>query len=409
MIPAEQLPAKHGTRLDLLRGVKVLDLTTSIAGPAATQLLGDLGATVVKIERPQGGDDARSWGPPFLDGESLWFTSVNRNKRSLMLDIGSPTGYGIFERLVSHADVVVVNLVIHAQRKLRIDADSLRAVNPALIHVSITGFGLAGRRASQPCYDLIAEGYSGVMDLTGEPETGPQKVGSPAADLLAGSDAALATIAALYRRQRDAKGCQVDVSMVESMTRFMAPRISSYLGSGEQPQRSGGRDSVIAIYRVFDTADLPITLGLGNDSIWQRFWKALDRPEYAANPLYATNAARREYRATIVADIATLLKVRGRAEWLALFEKHGIPAGPIHRVADVASDPDLLASGFLYSIERSGTRIPQIGLGIKFDGHSESCDAAPPKLGQDTRFVLKDWLGATDAEIDGLRAARAIS
>lgn len=408
MIPADQLPAKRGPSLDLLADVRVLDLTTSIAGPAATQLLGDLGATVLKIERPRGGDDARSWGPPFLDGESLWFTSVNRNKRSLTLDIGSAAGYAIFERLVAKADVVVVNLVIRAQRKLRIDVDSLRALNPSLIHVSVTGFGLVGRRADQPSYDLIAEGYSGVMDLTGEAETGPQKVGSPAADLLAGTDAALATIAALYRRQRDGKGCQVDVSMLESMTRFMAPRIASYLGSGEQPKRSGGRDSVIAIYQVFDTADLPMTLGLGNDSIWQRFWAAVGQPQFAANPLYATNAARREHRATIVAEIAALLKVRARAEWLALFEKHAIPAGPINRVADVTSDPDLLAGGFFYSTERSGVRIPLIGLGIKFDGRSEGCDAAPPKLGQDTQFVLKDWLGATESEIDSLRLAKAV-
>jgi crotonobetainyl-CoA:carnitine CoA-transferase CaiB-like acyl-CoA transferase len=303
---------------------------------------------------------------------------------------------------------LVVNLVIRAQRKLRIDVESLRAVNPSLIHVSVTGFGLLGRRANQPCYDLIAEGYSGVMDLTGEPDSGPQKVGSPAADLLAGSDAALATIAALYRRQRDGRSCQVDVSMLESMTRFVAPRISSYLGSGEQPTRSGGRDSVIAIYQVFDTADLPITLGLGNDAIWQRFWTAVDQPHLAANPLYATNAARREHRAAIVAEIAVLLKDRARTEWLALFEKHAIPAGPIYRVADVVSDPDLLAGGFFYSTERSGTRIPLVGLGIKFDGRSAGCDAAPPKLGQDTQFVLRDWLGATDEEINDLRLAKAI-
>jgi crotonobetainyl-CoA:carnitine CoA-transferase CaiB-like acyl-CoA transferase len=408
MIPADLLPSKSGEPLDLLAGVRVLDLTTSIAGPAATQLLGDLGASVVKIERPRGGDDARGWGPPFLDGESLWFMSVNRNKQSLTLDVGNPTGYEIFKRLVTKADVVVVNLVLRAQQKLRIDFESLKAFNPALIHVSVTGFGLQGRRAGQPCYDLIAEGYSAVMDLTGEPESGPQKVGSPAADLLAGSDAALATVAALYQRQRDGRGCQVDISMVESMTRFVAPRISSYLGSGEQPGRSGGRDSVIAVNQVFETADLPITLGLGNDSIWQRFWTAVGEPQYAANPSYATNAMRREHRAQIVQDIAVILKQRPRAQWLALLERSAVPAGPIYRVAEVAADPDLLARGFFYSTERGGTHIPLIGLGIKFDGRSEQCAAPPPKLGQDTEFVLEDWLGAEHAEIESFRLAKAI-
>jgi crotonobetainyl-CoA:carnitine CoA-transferase CaiB-like acyl-CoA transferase len=334
--------------------------------------------------------------------------SVNRNKQSLTLDVGNAAGYEVFKRLVTKADVVVVNLVIRAQQKLRIDFESLKSLNPTLIHVSVTGFGLQGRRANLPCYDLIAEGYSGVMDLTGEPESGPQKVGSPAADLLAGSDAALATVAALYKRQRDGTGCQVDISMVESMTRFVAPRISSYLGSGDHPARSGGRDSVIAIYQVFETADLPMTLGLGNDSIWQRFWTAVGQPDFAVNPMYATNAARREHRASIVADISALLKQRPRADWLTLLEQNAVPAGPIYRVAEVASDPDLLAGGFFYSIERGGTRIPLIGLGIKFDGRSEKCAAPPPKLGQDTEFVLKDWLGTTDDEIKMFRSAKAI-
>lgn len=408
MIPAQNLPKKAANPLDLLAGVRILDLTTSIAGPAATQLLGDLGASVVKIERPRGGDDARTWGPPFLDGESLWFTSVNRNKQSLTLDLGCDTGYALFIRLVAKADVVVVNLVIRAQKKLRVDYESLKAVNPTLVHVSITGFGLQGRRANHACYDLIAEGYSGIMDLTGEPSSGPQKVGAPAADLLAGSDAALATVAALYRRQRDHTGCQVDISMVESMTRFVAPRIAPYLGSGEQPSRSGGRDSVIAIYQVFETADLPITLGLGNDAIWRRFWTAVGQPGFGVDEMYSTNALRREHRARIVAEISMVLAERQREEWLEIFERAGVPAGPIYRVADVTSDADLLERKLFYSVDRAGISVPQIGLGIHFDGRSEGCAAPPPKLGENTEFVLKDWLGAADDEIAQLRNNRAI-
>jgi crotonobetainyl-CoA:carnitine CoA-transferase CaiB-like acyl-CoA transferase len=414
MIPAAALQRKTGESLDLLAGVRVLDLTTSVAGPAGTQLLGDLGAQVVKIEKPGVGDDARAWGPPFLDGESLWFTSVNRNKSSLSLDIASESGHEVFGRLVAKAHVVIVNQVLRAQRKLRIDYETLRVFNPTLIHVSVTGFGLKGRRANLPCYDLIAEGYSGIMDLTGEAESAPQKVGSPAADLLAGSDAALATVAALYRLQRDGRGCQVDVSMLESMTRFLAPRISPYLGSGEVPRRSGGRDSVIAIYQVFETADLPMTLGLGSDAIWARFWRAVDRAEFGANEAYATNASRRERRAEIVVEIAGILKTRPRADWLMRFEQAAVPAGPIYRIDEVTADAELVESGFFYAAERPGAAqgpgapVPQIGLGIRFDGRSETCATAPPRLGENTESVLKDWLGVSDQEIAGLRSERAI-
>jgi crotonobetainyl-CoA:carnitine CoA-transferase CaiB-like acyl-CoA transferase len=378
-------------------------MTTSIAGPAATQLLGDLGACVVKIEKPRTGDDARTWGPPFLDGESLWFTSVNRNKQSITLDISCEEGYALFLRLVAKADVLVVNLVNNAQRKLRIDYEFLSSINPTLIHVSVTGFGLHGHRANQACYDLIAEGYSGIMDLTGEPDSGPQKIGAPAADLLAGSDAALATVAALYRRRRDNKGCRIDISMVESMTRFVAPRIASYLGSGEQPTRTGGRDSVIAIYQVFATADLPITLALGNNSIWARFWRAVGRPEYGLAEIYSTNALRRQHREQIVEEISSVLAKRSRAEWLSVFENAGVPAGPINGVADVTSDADLLEKQFFYSTERGGVSIPQVGLGIRFDGRSEACAQPPPKLGENTEYVLKEWLGASEGEIAHLR------
>ena len=260
-----------GGGFDMLRGVRVLDLTGSIAGPYATMLLADMGAEVLKVERPGTGDDTRSWGPPFLDGEALWFQSVNRNKLSVALDYTSAEGLDILKELTKVSDVVVANLLPASAKKFKVDADNLRAVKPDLIYVSITGFGLEGERAGWACYDLIAEGYSGVMDLTGEVDGGPQKVGAPAADMLAGSDAAYATVAALFARQRDSQGRVVDIALVDFMTRFLACRIMPYLGTGEVPRRSGGTDSVIAIYQAFDTADKPITLALGNDNIWQRF------------------------------------------------------------------------------------------------------------------------------------------
>ena len=408
-LPADSLPLKAGgTALDLLEGVVVIDLTTSVAGPYCGQLLGDLGATVIKIEKPGAGDDCRSWGPPFLDGESLWFLSVNRNKHSVTVDIANPRGLETLLQMVERADVMLLNLVERAQMKLGVTYASLALRKKDLIHVSITGFGLSGARADMPCYDLTAEGYSGVMDMTGEPDANPQKVGAPAADLLAGEDAAMATLAAIIRRQRTGQGCQIDISMVESMTRFMSPRLLPFLGSGELSRRSGGRDSVIAIYQSFDTADLPLTLGLGNDAIFKRFWTAVGEPEVAENPAYATNAMRRSERATLVAHIAKLLKTRPRDEWLAKFVAARVPAGPINRLDEVSVDQDLRARNFLYASERNGVRVPQVGLGIAFDGRAERCTKLAPRLGEDTDAVLRDWLKMPDAQLQELRACKAI-
>lgn len=409
MLPVEKLPYDvAGVPLDLLGKFRVLDLTTSIAGPYATLLLADLGASVVKIEMPGRGDDARAWGPPFLGGESLWFISVNRNKQSLTLDYAKPDGLEVLRRMVCQADVVIVNKTLAVQRKLGIDDAALRQLNPGLIHVSITGFGLEGARSNLPCYDLIAEGYSGVMDLTGELSQGPQKVGTPAADMLAGADAALAVLASLLDRAHTGRGHSIDISLVESMTRFMAPRIVPYLGSGELPRRSGGRDSVIAIYQVFQAADGPLTIGLGNDAIWTRFWDALGRPEIGRDPRYENNSLRRAARAEIVERIQAIVAEQPRAHWLKLFEEARIPAGPINRVDEVTEDQELVRRGLFYSVMQGDTRVPQVGLGIRVDGNAHTLRAPPPRLGQDSAAILQNWLGLDDTEIARLRQSNIV-
>lgn len=409
MLPVDKLPLKaDGDPLDLLNKIRVLDLTTSIAGPYATFLLADFGASVVKIEQPEGGDDCRAWGPPFLGDESLWFISVNRNKQSLTLDYSKPEGLEILKRMTRQADVVVVNKTAAVQRKLGIDFESLQQQNPSLIHVSVTGFGLDGKRSNMPCYDLIAEGYSGVMDLTGEISQGPQKVGTPAADLLAGGDAALAILAALLDRARTGRGHNIDISLVESMTRFMAPRIVPYLGSGELARRSGGRDSVIAIYQVFEALDGPITIGLGNDGIWTRFWSALCCPEIGQDSRYATNSLRRAARDEIVEKIQAIIAEKPRAHWLSLFELARIPAGPINRVDEVTEDEELVRRGLFYSVMLGDTRVPQVGLGIRVDGNASTFRVPPPHLGQDSESVLGEWLEMDSATIEQLRQSNII-
>ncbi len=404
-LPAAGLPGlDQGARFGLLDGVRVLDLTTSIAGPYATLLLADLGAEVAKVERPGAGDDVRGWGPPFLDGESLWYLSVNRNKASVTLDYSKPAGYGALLGLVRAADVVVVNLRPGVQERLGVDYETLRREKPDLVFCAITGFGLTGRRRDLVSYDLVAEGHSGVMDLTGEPDGGPQKVGTPAADMLAGMDAAYAVVAALFDRQRTGRGHLLDVSLAESMTRFLTPRVVTYLGSGEVPRRSGGRDSVIAVYQAFDTADEPITLGLGNDRIFGRFCALVGRSDWAANPDYADNQARRARRPELVELIQKVLLERPRTEWLAAFEEAGVPAGPINTVADVAADPAFVERGLLFSIEADGRHpIPQVGTGWHLDGAPNGAASAPPRLGADTEAILSGWAGLRSENVDALR------
>ena len=404
MFPVDSLPAAGmSSSFKLLDGVRILDLTTSIAAPYATMLLGDLGAEVIKIERPGTGDDSRAWGPPFLDGQSLWYLSVNRNKSSVTLDYASDAGREILYKLVAACDVVIVNLVPRVQQKLKVDAATLRAINDKLVFVSLTGFGLHGARANYTAYDIIAEGYSGVMDITGESDSPPQKVGTPAADLLSGMDAVIATIAALFDRQKTGKGHTIDIAMVESMTRFLTPRIVSYLGSGEVPRRSGARDSVIAIYQAFETADEPLTLGLGNNGIWQRFWDAVGRPEVGRDPRFATNADRHAHRAEIVGIIQPILRTQPRAYWLDLTLEWKIPCGPINRIDEITADQEMSDRGLFFRMEEGGQRIPQVGLGIRIDDEVSWPRSAPPALGADTRELLGRLAGLDDAALDALQ------
>jgi crotonobetainyl-CoA:carnitine CoA-transferase CaiB-like acyl-CoA transferase len=403
-IPASTLPLlEPQAPRGLLEGVRILDLTTSIAGPYGTQLLGDLGADVIKVERPLTGDDSRQWGPPFLDGISLWYLTVNRNKRSVTLDYSDERGRALLHRLVRECDVVFTNHVPRVQRKLGIDNASLVAVRADLIHVSVTGYGLDGPQADKPCYDIVAEGLSGVMDMTGDADGEPQKVGTAASDLLAGADAALACLAALFERQRNGRGQCIDVSLRESMTRFMAPVLMSHLGSGEPFRRHGGRASVIAVYQSFDTADEPLTLALPNDGIWRRFCTAAGLEALLEDPRYRDNTARREQRSELVDRIQKVLRTRSRDQWLALFERERIPCGPINRIDQVARDEELRSRGFLFAVPGERSSLPQVGLGIRFDGRARGYRRAPPALGEHTREILESLLEVGADELERLK------
>ncbi|MBX9840810.1 MAG: CoA transferase [Xanthobacteraceae bacterium] len=401
--PVELPIVAPGPGFRLLAGVRVLDLSTSIAGPYGAMLLGDMGADVIKVERPGVGDDARTWGPPFVDGESLWYLSVNRNKRSVTLDYAKPQARSALTALIKASDVILVNQPARVQKKLGIDAAACRALRPDIVHVSITGFGAVGPRSDWTCYDLIAEGYSGIMDITGEPDGPPQKVGAPAADMLAGSDAAFATVSALFERSRSGKGHSIDISLVESMTRFLSCRIVPFLATQQLPRRSGGKDSVIAVYQVFDTADLPMTVGLGSDSIWERFWRAVGQPEVGSQARYATNVERRQHRTEIVALIQDILRGRPRQYWLDLMSQARVPAGPIYRVDEVAADREFQNRRLFYTLQADGRDVPQVGTGIHVDGAANVPRMAPPRLGESTVDVLREIAGLNQDEIAALQ------
>jgi len=408
-LPLHQLPLRApGGRPQLLQGLRVLDLTTSLAGPYATMLLGDFGAEVIKIERPGAGDDSRQWTPPSYAGHGLWYLSVNRNKRSVTLDFTGPDGRALLRRLIERSDVLITNQLPAVLAKHGIDYESVKALRPDIVYVSLTGFGIGSSKQNDPCYDLIAEGYSGVMDLTGELANDPQKVGTPAADLLGGTDAAMGCLAALMDRSRTGKGHFVEVSLIESMTRFLTPRIVSYLGSGEVPRRSGAKDSVIAIYQVFATADDPITLGLPTDAIWRRFCGVIDRPDLAEDAGLATNAGRISRRQEVVDLIQQALKQKPRAHWLNACREKKVPAGPINRVDQVVGDQDLLDRGFFYAMDNGGQPIPQVGPGIRFDGEIPGYELPPPALGADTEAVLRELAGVQPADMDNYRTTGVI-
>jgi crotonobetainyl-CoA:carnitine CoA-transferase CaiB-like acyl-CoA transferase len=391
--PLDDLPiAPTRPAFSLLEGIRVLDVTSSIAGPYGTMLLADLGADVVKVEPAGRGDDARAWGPPFLHGEALWFLAVNRNKRSIALDLSKPGNRELLVRLACAADVVITTLRGRQLAKLGIDYPALKVRRPDLIYCAITGYGLTGPNSSLPGYDLIAEGVSGIMDLTGEPETGPQKVGAPAADMLAGMDAAFAIVAALFDRERNGKGHHIDVSLVESMIRLLTPKFTSYLGSGELQRRTGGRDSVIAVYQAFDTADDPITLALGNDKIFTRFCDAIGRNDMSIDPRFTGNASRRQHRAHLVAEIQAILREQPSAHWLRIFDDADIPAGPINHLEAVVADPHLIEREMFYRYKYDGHEIPQVNTGWHLDSAANTPRRPPPRLGAHTESAPLEWL-----------------
>ncbi|MDB5762360.1 MAG: CoA transferase [Herminiimonas sp.] len=395
--------------------IRVLDLTRVLAGPWCTQNLADLGADVIKIERPGVGDDTRSWGPPYLqdaDGrdttEAAYYLAANRGKRSVTLDIASPEGQAIVHDLVKHCDVVLENYKVGQLKKYGLDYESLRREKPDLIYCSITGFGQDGPYAQRAGYDFIVQGMGGFMSITGErddlPGGGPQKAGIAISDLMTGMYATIAVMAALTHRDRTGEGQYIDLALLDVQVAMLANMSTNYLASGKPPRRWGNAHPNIVPYQTFATSDGHIIVAVGNDNQYRKFIEAGGRPELGSDPRFATNPVRVRHRDILVPLLAEMVKSKTRQEWIDLLEAAGVPCGPINNLDEVFENPQVGARGLRIDLPHStGGTVRLVGSPMKLSATPPQYDMPPPLLGQHTEAVLREVLGHTPAQIAALR------
>lgn len=382
-----------------LTGVRVLDLGRHLAGPTCAMLLGDLGADVIKIENPEHGEDARASGPPFYHGESAFFLSANRNKRSLALDIKRPEGQAIVRQLTATADVVVENFRPGVMEALNIGYAAVAANNPRIIYCSISGFGADGPFADRPGLDQIIQGFSGLMSVTGFAGGEPVRVGIPIADLLTGLYGAYGVLAALQARERTGRGQIVHTSLLESMIGTLGFQAARYLNGGDVPPPAGNHHPINAPYGVFKTRDGYVTIGATGEKRWRTFCQVIDAPELLDDPRFATNGGRYDHRLTLAALIGEKLQPHTSDEWEQILNTAGIPCGPIYRIDQSLEHPQVRHREMIVEREHptAGT-VRLLGLPVKLSDTPGGVDQTPPLLGQHTEEILAA-LGLTDAAI----------
>ena len=387
-----------------LEGVRVLEIARILAGPWVGQLLADLGADVVKVERPGAGDDTRGWGPPFVEDQdgaprsAAYFHSCNRGKRSVAVDFETAEGRETVRRLASRADVLIENFKVGGLKKYGLDHDSLKAVNPRLVYCSITGFGQTGPYAPRAGYDFIIQAMGGIMDLTGEAEGEPQKPGVAFADIFTGIYACIGILAALRRRDATGEGAHLDMALLDTQTSVLANQAMNYLVSGQAPRRMGNAHPNIVPYQVFPVSDGHVIVAVGNDGQFAKFVRVLGRPDLAHDERFRTNADRVRNRAVLVPLLTDLLSRKKRDVLLAALAPEGVPAGPINTVADVFADPQVIARRMRVDLPAPAARggvIPSVRSPILIDGEPAVADRPPPRLGEHTQEVLNDpaWGG----------------
>jgi crotonobetainyl-CoA:carnitine CoA-transferase CaiB-like acyl-CoA transferase len=395
--------------MDPLAGIKVVDLTRILAGPYCTMALADAGADVIKIEEPQKGDDTRGWGPPFVEGESTYFLSVNRGKRSLTLDLKHEEGRLILRRLIDDADVLVENFRPGTLGRLGFSYEAVRARNPRLVYASVSGYGPDGPWGGKPGYDAVAQGETGLMSITGFPDGPPTRVGASVADVLAGMTAFQGILLALVRRQQTGEGAQVEATLLESVLAPLSYHAAAYLLAGEVPARLGNRHPNLAPYETFEASDGHVIVGVGNDALWRAFCKAADRPDLAADERFATNPQRVRSYAALRGLVAPLLRTRPVAEWLARLEAAGVPCGRVRTVAEALESEQVQARGLLLEVAHPKHGAARyVGSPIHLSEAGRGSRRPPPLLGQHTQEVLAERLGLSPSEIEELRRQGAI-
>jgi crotonobetainyl-CoA:carnitine CoA-transferase CaiB-like acyl-CoA transferase len=374
-----------------LEGILVVDLTRALAGPYCTLLLGDLGADVIKIEPPEG-DESRGWGPPFLGGESAYFLAVNRNKRSVVLDLKGPAGRAALERLVARADVLVENVRPGVLARLGMSYERARALNPRLVYASISGFGQTGPRATQPAYDQVLQGLGGVMSLTGQPDGPPTKFGLPIADLAAGLFAAVAINAALFHRARTGEGQYLDASLLAGQVALLSFQAARYFATGQAPKRIGNRHPTIAPYETFPTADGWINVACGTERMWRSFCGALGLEELLADPRFQTNADRVANREALAERLAARFAELETTEAVARLEAADVPAGPVYDLAQVFADPQVRHLQLERTVSHpTAGPVRQTGFPFNLSATPPEIRRPAPRLGEHTAEVLR-WL-----------------
>ena len=387
-----------------LDGIRVVDLSRVVSGPWCTMTLGDMGADVVKIEEPGRGDESRAFGPPFLGGEAPYFLSVNRNKRSCTVDLKQEAGRAIVWRLVAAADVVVQNFRPGAVARLGLDHEAVAARHPRVVYCSISGFGEGGPDASRPGYDLIVQGESGLMDLTGEADGPPSRVGTSIADLTAGMMAAQGILLALYARQSTGRGQHVHIAMLDAVASLLTYNAGNYFASGERPTRRGNDQPSVVPYQTLRARDGWINLGIANDSLWVRYCDAVERPDLRDDPRFAAAPDRVKHRDVLVPIIVELTASRTVAEWMDVLGRAGVPCGRIRNVAEVCTNPQLTGRGKVVDHPHpTAGQVRMIGQPIELSDTPGRIDRAPPLLGEHTDEVLRA-AGYSDEEIRAFRA-----
>ena len=392
-----------------LDGITVLDLSRVLSGPYCTMQLADMGARVIKIERPGTGDDTRAWGPPFQNGESAYFLSINRNKESLTLDFKHPDGRRLLDELIARADVLVENFRPGTLDAMGLGYDALRAKHPRLIYTSISGFGHTGPLRERAGYDAVLQGEAGIMSLTGPPDGFGYKVGVAIADLAAGLFAAQGTLLALYARERTGQGQHVDIAMLDSVAALLTYQAGIYFVTGAPPKRHGNAHPTVAPYETFKAADGEVVLAAGNDDLWRKFCTIAGLEQYSADPRFAKNRDRVKNYDSLRPIVADAFLTRTQAEWLDLLNEAGIPAGPVRNLQDVLTDEQLRARDMVHVLQHmSAGAVQVLGVPVKLSATQGSVRCPPPALGEHTETILTRDLGVPSAQVAAMRTAGVI-